>query len=62
MGMKKYKTVASIREVMEDRLASENLTLAACLADFKLIKERIHVIEGLLETTDANGEEGGENV
>ena len=58
--MKKYKTVASIREVMQDRLAAENITLAAHLAEFKLIKERIHVLEGLLETT-ANGKEEGEN-
>ena len=69
MDAKKYKTAASIRQVMKDRVAAEYRNLDTQLAGLKLTKERIHLYEGLLETTadsnvvintdDASGEEGG---
>ena len=57
---KERKTAASIRRVMEDRLASEKLDLAAHKADLVLIEARIEVIVELLDTADANGKEEGE--
>ena len=56
---KERKTAASIRRVMEDRLAEEKLSLAAHQADVLLIEARIEVIMELLDTADANGKEEG---
>ena len=59
---KERKTAGSIRRIMEERLAAERRILAAHQEDMLLVQARIDVIVGLLETTDANGKEEGDNV
>ena len=59
---KERKTAASIRRVMEDRLAVERLDLSAHQADVLLIEARIEVIMELLDTADANGKDEGPDV
>ena len=56
---KERKTAASIRRVLTDRLAAENLNLNAHQADVERVVARIDVILELLAAADATGKEEG---
>ena len=59
MDKTKYKTAASIRRVMEDRLAEKKELLALRQADVRFLEAGIEVILELLDTSDATGKEEG---
>ena len=56
---KERKTAASIRRVLTDRLAEEELQLFILQSNVVKSETRIELIQGLIETADANGKEEG---
>ena len=59
--VKPRKTAASIRRILEDRLAAEEIDLAASWERVRLHELRIELITELLKTADSNGKEEGKN-